>query len=763
MSRSRKVSIVSLVFMVVVALFASSGDQALTWSRIGQGGVSGAYNYLQQDVSAVCLFGGKLCFANWGGQVWSYDGKDWVLIYKPEPGQKYIYSVSALAVMGGYLYAGMCVNDETCQVWRTRGTGKAPYTWTRVSGPSNVEKKANYAVSAMAVRNGRLYVGAVNDKGCQVWVCNGRTWTQVVGQGAAGTPTGPGFGDKNNFEAESMAVSSAGDFYVGTGRWNGAEVWRLNDSGWALINKPGFGVPANSCVRTLAFFNHVLYAGTVNDTNGCQVWKFVGPGASDWTQVGGSGLGDVHNRIVTSMAAFGDPAGLFVITGNEDRGCQVLRMNGNAWEKASANGFGKGPANAYGDVLAVFGKKLYAGTGGSTGSRIYATAGGAKVPFVWKQVNDDGFTRNDNEWIGAAAFFGGKLHVGTYSGLGCEVWRYEGSAWTQIAAGGFGDPNNQTTQALAAANGYLYAGADNWPTGAEVWRYDGSKWAQANKDGFGDPSTRRADAMIVFKDKLYVGTWSYTTKAKVWRCDGLKTNQWTQVNTNGFGVSTTNGVQSFAVFKDKLYAGSYDNTKACLVWRYDGPGPSNWTAVSDAGFGVKANYAVSRLAVFKNALYATTWAAGGKGCEVWRYSGSGKAWTQVNVSGFGKKANEYADAMIAAGDVLYVGTWNSSNGGEIWAYDGSAWSKVNRSGFGTSANIGIESFAGDGIDLYAGTENDFNGAEVWTTGAGSSNPLIFREAPFPAVPNAFRGQPGKASRPEYPGRTRRPGSPRHIY
>ena len=738
----RKVLVVSLVAMAVMTT-AAIADQALAWNRIGKGGLDGPYNALQRGVDAACLFNGKLyCSTSGDGtpaQIWQYDGKSWILAYKSGSGNNRVTDIRSLAVLGDYLYAGLNFDEGACQVWRTRGTGKAPCRWSRVSGPSNIESSYNEEIDAMGIVKGYLYVGTRNNYGCQVWRYSGSAWSQMVGQGPAGSPTGPGFGNRENYAAISIASSEAGDLYVGTSRSKGAEVWRMNKSGWAKLNKSGFGTADNTRIPVLVFFNNSLYAGTDNYNRGCQVWKYIGPNASNWKAVGQKGLGDPKNAEVSSATVFGNPSYLYFITRNSDKGCLVLRTDGKKWEKVNTAGFGEGQSSS--KALLVFDGKLFAGTGWN-GARIYATSGGAKIPFAWTQVNQTGFTLNDNEEIRASAFFGGKLYVGTYNGLGCEVWRYEGSGWTQVAAGGFGDPDNEEATSMAVANGYLYVGTLNWETGAEIWRYNGSKWTQANKGGFGDHSTNMASAMIVHLNKLYVGTRSDDTKAKVWRCDGLGASQWTKVNTNGFGVSQTVGVQSFAVFDNKLYAGTLDY-RSCRVWRYDGPGPTGWTAVSDAGFGVEENYAASGLAVYKGALYAATWKEEdlGSGCEVYRYLGTGTGWSKVNVSGFGKNNNYYADSLTVFKNLLYVGTWNESKGGEIWSYDGSVWSQANKTGFGTSDNIGIVSFASDETDLYAGTYNETTGGEVWTTGPGSASPLIWRASSLKFMSRPYR--PGR--------------------
>ncbi len=759
MNKHGKALLASL-FVAAILTAAAFADEALTWSRIGKGGLDGPYNYLQYGLNAPCVFKGALYVGtgggmSFGGQIWRYDGHEWVMVHKPKPGHTRIDAVTTLAVLGDYLYGGMSVNDGTCEVWRTDGTGKPPYRWTKISAPANISQQYTYMVSSMTVVNGYLYCGTWNNvKACQVWKYSGSAWTQVVGQGPSGSPTGPGFGNKNNYVARSMTSSASGDLYVGTGNSGGGEVWRLTSSGWTKLNKPGFGASKNSYISVLIFFKNSLYAGTQNYTKGAQVWKYLGPGPANWKAIGLNGMGDANNYNIGAAAVFGNPGWLYIITANYENGCQVLRTNGTKWEKANANGFGEGKTNGDGGALAVFDGKLYAGLNGDFGSRVYATAGGAKVPFAWTLTNDSGFSLNDNERIGCSAFFGGKLYVGTYNGLGCEIWRYEGNAWTQVVSGGFGDPNNYEAESMAVADGYLYVGTGNWLTGAEVWRYDGSKWTQANKDGFGDATSGEAAAMIVHQDKLYVGTQSYNTKAKVWRCDGLKTTQWTKVNTNGFGMATTVGAISFAVLNNKLYAGTYDMNDPCHAWRYDGPGPSNWTLVSAEGFGNKANHGVDALAVYKDALYASVYSADQTGCQIWRYSGNGTSWSRVNVSGFGKANNGMADAMIVFKNLLYVGTWNGVNGGEIWSYDGGVWSQANKSGFGTNNNYGVLTLAGDGADLYAGTVNDMTGGEVWTTGAGSDSPLILRANPFPSFPKAHRKYPKEAYQSRFHSRTR---------
>jgi hypothetical protein len=95
----------------------------------------------------------------------------------------------------------------------------------------------------MNVYGGCLYVGVTNlVTGCEVWRYDGTIYTQVVGQGAAGTPTAPGFGNANNVSIWGTAVYDLGLYW---GTWNavtGCEVWSTKTSpAWFLAEGATLG------------------------------------------------------------------------------------------------------------------------------------------------------------------------------------------------------------------------------------------------------------------------------------------------------------------------------------------------------------------------------------------------------------------------------------------------------------------------------------------------------------------------------------------
>lgn len=722
-SRSRILSLGMGAFLLGAVLVA--GATALeTWQRIAKGGFAAGYTPFQYVPNTLCVFKDKLYTATggeWGpgdGQVWQYDGSRWAVVMKPDPSAAHrILAVTAMATLGDYLYAAAYTYGGGCEVWRTRGTGAIPYTWVKVSGPRNLGLKGTYEIPVLIAAGKKLYAGTYGSQGGRIWCYDGTAWTAVVGQGPSSSPTGPGFGNKENTAIRSLAVSPSGSLLAGTGRNKGCEVWRETASGWSRMNVPGFGAKrGNTSVRVLAYFGSSLYAMTENSQSGCQVQKYLGPGPEDWKSVHVGGFGDPKNDMIWSAAEFGTPTRLYLTVHNYLTGLRIIRTDGKTWQAVSAPGFGRGARLTIPGGLAVYDGNLYAAAGGDAGISIFATAGGSKVPFTWKLKNEPGFSTNNNFDASAAAFFRGALYVGTSNGRGGEVWRRASGAWKRVATGGFGNADNYAVTALASDGSFLYAGTLNWQRGCEVWRYNGTTWTKISKNGFGDSRTSEVIAMAVFGGRVVVGTSSYDTLGKVWRFDGPGPANWTKMNVNGFGVSHTVAVTALVVFDDQLYAGTYDSNDPCRVWRYDGPGPADWTAVSPEGVSEKSVHAVYHLAVYKGGLYAGLWNAQMTGAEIWKYSGSGLTWTRASKNGFGDRKNSSTASMLVHNGFLYVGTSNVQTGGEIWAYDGHEWTQVNKNGFDITFNARISALASDGTSLFAGTANTEKGCEVWTNG-----------------------------------------------
>ncbi len=367
-------------------------------------------------------------------------------------------------------------------------------------------------------------------------------------------------------------------------------------------------------------------------------------------------------------------------------------------------------------------------------------------PLDWERVNQDGFGFATPAEMGSAlsmAEYNGYLYAGTMNwenANGCAVWRYDGgSAWTQVASGGFGDAGNIGVFSLEVYDGLLFAGTYNETTGAEVWAYDGVDWTQVvgqgaagdpTGPGFGDGlNCQAAGDMIVFDGMLYVGTgWGPPGRvAKIWAFDG---STWTQANTDGFGDATNAGSRALAIYDGRLYAGTNGGTGGGQVWRYDGPDPADWTQVAANGFG-NNDYEVRVMESWDGQLYAGT--AGTDFPMVWAYNGT--TWDDVTPT-YPDDKNDSVRSMALYKGALYVGVGNYSGstppdgvGAQVYRYDGGAPEQVNQSGFdGDPLNQACHSLCEFQGDLYAGVINVdwaaspdvYGGAQVWRTNVPST-------------------------------------------
>lgn len=345
---------------------------------------------------------------------------------------------------------------------------------------------------------------------------------------------------------------------------------RAQELPWQQLNESGFG-GSNTRASGMAVFDDSLYAGTINQVQKCQVWRY--DGDTNWTQVNENGFGG-NNSAVQGIGVFDGE--LYVGTTNFSTGCEVLRYDsGTTWTQVNESGFEDGKEAGVARVLVVFNGQLYAGArndtdvGGILGAQVWRYDGGV----TWTQVNEDGFgiaPSGNNRSVESMAVLDGTLYAGTWNDIdGCQVWRYDGGiAWTQVNEDAFGNmPSSGYSVALAMEvfDGDLYVGTRNDEDGTEVWRYDGgTTWTQVNETGFGSVDNQAIWDLTEYSDSLYAGTMNMGGGGQVWRYDGGAT--WTQVNESGFGNTTNSMVTSMAVLDGQLCAGTHNTTDYCQVW-----------------------------------------------------------------------------------------------------------------------------------------------------------------------------------------------------
>ncbi len=524
----------------------------------------------------------------------------------------------------GDIYVADCWNHRV-QIYGPNWAYKATIGATGQSGTGN--DRFNCPSDAAVDGNGTIYVADSGNHRVQVFNSN-RQYVSTIGITGVSGREHDRFSD---WGPHRLAVDAQNRLYVADAGNNRIQVF---DASGAYLTTIGGSWGTRSGQLRGPFGVAVGPDGAVYvaDYGNHRIQKFV-PGVPGWKQVNINGFGQRANRI-TSLAAFGDH--LYAGTYNYSTGAQLWRMDtGGNWTAIITNGFGI-TRNIGIDHMTVFNGALYAG--------------------IWSDAVNGG-----------------------------EVWRSSnGLNWTRVVSQGFGDPTNGEVTRLATYNGQIYAGTWSYTNthGAEIWRSssgDAGLWEQVAANGFGDPNNWGILTMEEFNDRLYVGTYSWgalPNGADIWRYDGTT---WTAVITNGFNYTGTYSISSLEAFGGYLYAGigRYDAATQSYpggqIWRCSQASgcdePTDWENVTPDGFGNPYNINISNLTRWNGYLYAVTTNLE-TGLEVWRSdTGASSDWEQVGFAGLGDSNNIYPywdHGVTVFNNRLYIGTLNSANGGEVW-------------------------------------------------------------------------------------------------
>lgn len=246
-----------------------------TWTPVVNGGFGDTGN---RSISALAVFNSQLYAAagnlTTGAEIWrsaTGNAGSWRQVNTDGFGRGVTLEDITLAAVQGQLYAGVSrVLGGTfrAELWRSAdGTD-----WQSVF-TDGLGQPANEAVTALAEFSGALYLGLRNETtGGQVWrSADGTQWTPVFTDG---------LGQPRNSRPHGLLPCGAQlcvVFSQPEGITAGAEVWRSADGvTWEPIATGGWGDGDN---RQAAYFNKAaaqfrndLYIGTVNETDGGQVW-----------------------------------------------------------------------------------------------------------------------------------------------------------------------------------------------------------------------------------------------------------------------------------------------------------------------------------------------------------------------------------------------------------------------------------------------------------------------------------------------------------
>lgn len=465
------------------------------------------------------LYVGTGVSANGDDEVWRYDGS-WTKVGGDNVNSGWNAthnSVRSLLVDGTTVYAGLTNTNEGV-MWKCNNCDSTPdWGGSRIAG-KYVNKSWGQSgfdsTESMTTVNGNLYVGTGNNTAgdATVWEQDPSSgnWSVIGGQGINSSWAA------DTYEAVWSMTNYKNKLYVGLGSTAGeAEVWRYDDPGWTKVadGNPSVGSAWSTTYETvysLGVANDKLYAGLGTSSGDGEVWECTGcdGGSPNWggAAIGGTASGNWGTTPYSSVSSMVTYRGsLYVGLGNNGAGyAEVWRYSGSGttWTRVGGDAVNSSWANStYEDVtnLVVWNDKLVAGLGiTGTGSpnndaEVWACTDCDGTPS-WAQIGGDSNGSDNMGWLDAnnyervksLAIYNGELFAGIgYSTGDGEVWKYNGTTWTQVGGDGVNsswlDSSVEDVTVMAVNRGKLYVGTGNTVNyDAMVWSYGDNGYLQSS-------------------------------------------------------------------------------------------------------------------------------------------------------------------------------------------------------------------------------------------------------------------------------------------
>ena len=415
--------------------------------------------------------------------------------------------------------------------------------------------------TAVAVgADGKVYVTDEWNARVQVYSIDGEYLTTIGG--GNGTTS-------SQFDAPlGIAIDDNGNVFVADTNNHRIQVFSPGYPGWKQVNINGFGKRWNIIALSMEQFDEMLYVGTLNGSDGAEVWRTAD--GKTWEQANESGFGEEnldHNNAVIDLAVFGDD--LYASTGWGVLPGQIWRTSdGLNWELVEDYGFddpGSGGINIFG----IFGDELYVSMQGDEGVEIWRSTTGDAGD--WARVVENGNGDSNNGFITDLIEFDGEFYAMVQNNAdpktGLQIWQStDGETWTAVVSDGFGDPENYQAGGAAIFNGMLYVGTRNESSGGEIWRStDGVNWDQAASGGLDDVNNLKIENIFVYNGKIFATTGNESGMLVYSSPDGTN---WTRLVENGFGdVNTDWSGWTGVDFKGRLYLGATNDANGAKVWQ----------------------------------------------------------------------------------------------------------------------------------------------------------------------------------------------------
>ncbi|MCA9347006.1 fibronectin type III domain-containing protein [Candidatus Saccharibacteria bacterium] len=357
---------------------------------------------------------------------------------------------------------------------------------------------------------------------------------------------------------------------------------------------------------------------------------------------------------------------------------------------------------------------------------------------TWSQVAGDdingSWDRDGNLTIESVNIIGTNLYVGLGSGTGdAEVWRWNGTSWTQIGGDGLNNcwPTNtfETVSSMANDGTNLYVGLGSGAGDGEVWMWNGTTWTKLGGDAINGSWQVSAFEYVFslnyFGGTLYAGLGASANDAEVWSWNGTS---WTKIGGDSLNSGWTTNYETVASLSNdgtNLYAGLSATAGDAEVWSWNG---TSWTKIG--GDAVNSSWAdttyeyVLSMNYFGGNLYAGLGTTAGDG-EVWSWNGT--SWTQIGGdslnSGWGA-GYEGVYSMTNDSINLYAGLGNNAGDNEVWRWNGTSWTQIGGDGLNSgfsNTHISVNSMIYGNGTLYGGLNSSSAtlSGQVWSWNGAS--------------------------------------------
>jgi len=402
---------------------------------------------------------------------------------------------------------------------------------------------------------------------------------------------------------------------------------------WEKIVDSGFGDKHNMCIWSMKKYNDYLYVGTLNFTNGCEVYRSKSGDKDTWKKVNENGF-DIKKKCdgARTMLVFNDL--LWIVTYSKLYGSQVWVTNGEyddndsllKWKKANINGFGQGKLIPGSRAMAIYKNKLYIGTECRDRlPRIYRYDGPTDFdkiqPDKWIWINEDwkdnyfnipnfsligeilSFRTPDNNEYMYISIYSDVVHliskfkrkpnfktileiVKFFYKIRCNILRYNGKKWEMGSIPGFGKKNIMAMASLFFKD-TIYFGTTKI-LGGEIWKSEnGTNWERIMKRGFSFPFNLSVWKMHIFENKFVVGMQNQWFGCQIWASKNenpnnnkdfiqiAKTGMTKRLQINPFKIKQ-DGIKIMETFDGKLYIGTASYINILNTGTIIGPGCEIW-------------------------------------------------------------------------------------------------------------------------------------------------------------------------------------------